>query len=927
MTVFNYLKIGLCASVLSWSGLASAQIKAVLIYDVSQPAIEFAAGDLRAALTQKGFDVSTATTADTSKHTGPNQIILTTKDSTVVAKPTLGVDLKNEGFAIRRVQVGNDLRTWVIGNDASGAMYGGLQIADSVKFDGSLQNVGDSTHTASLAVRGIKFNVPLDARSTSYADDSTAAQFGIKDVWEMKFWTRFIDQMARSRMNSLSLWSENPFPAIVEYPNETNAQNYNFAGAHLDDVKRYAGITSPTNTDWYRAESEYQTSKNLESVFPTPMTIGKRVKHWQDVMAYAKSRGVAISIITWNIHIDGTRGAITNHNLKRDYNDPKTKSYFRESVRRLINTYPDLAAIGVTAGEHMQEDGAYKPTDQQKEQWLWDTYGLGYLDALPVGSARKLGFIHRAHEATLTDITSKFQNLPGYNDRESTLSFTYKYSQAHMHASTNPLFLGNRWVSTIPAGKKLTLEVRNDDFFNMRWGDIDFARAYLNNFRDQSTDKTEWKVDPDKKINGFLMGPDGFMWGREVISKNPTSPDRQQYIDKMWYSFKIWGHLGFDSSIPDQRFIAALTAQYPELNGQFNGQKLFTGMSKASKVYPLITRFYWGSLDYMWYPEASLSKDGYGTDAQEDIGYLSVNSFIEPKYPPMKTDQDGQAITMMSVKDFVGNVATTNRLTPLDLANNLETNAVDALAAISGLNASSNNDLRETIGDVTAMAALGRYYADKLRGAVELRRAQTTSGAVAQSHRNNAKTHLFNSSNHWKTYATEWSKLYKPQRISRIDKIVDLNALQAAVDYDYTSIQGVVNGTVTGTVTATFTQAISLLELVDANNGDTVLQALTAANNSIIEISLNNVVKGKSISVRARPDTGPKTVKFEIKSSGDPDIYRTEGGAPWALLGNSGSSFTPWNIVKGKIYTLSATGFSTSGDGSNPRTIQIKFID
>ena len=48
---------------------------------------------------------------------------------------------------------------------------------------------------------------------------------------------------------------------------------------------------------------------------------------------------------------------------------------------------------------------------------------------------------------------------------------------------------------------------------------------------------------PDvSKIAGFYMGPDGNCWGRDFVSTEPESPP-QQVIDKMWYSFLLWGRL------------------------------------------------------------------------------------------------------------------------------------------------------------------------------------------------------------------------------------------------------------------------------------------------------------------------------------------------------------------------------------------------
>ena len=71
--------------------------------------------------------------------------------------------------------------------------------------------VGDRQVNPHLANRGIKFNIPLDARTPSYSDDSTSAQANIPEMWSMDFWSRFLDEMARHRYNVLSLWSLSRF--------------------------------------------------------------------------------------------------------------------------------------------------------------------------------------------------------------------------------------------------------------------------------------------------------------------------------------------------------------------------------------------------------------------------------------------------------------------------------------------------------------------------------------------------------------------------------------------------------------------------------------------------------------------------------------------------------------------------------------------
>ncbi len=69
---------------------------------------------------------------------------------------------------------------------------------------------------------------------------------------------------------------------------------------------------------------------------------------------------------------------------------------------------------------------------------------------------RVMRLIHRAHQADLNQIINYFQELPGANNTDSTLAFSFKYSQAHMHSSTKPQFIyQNNWFNKIPAGKKV----------------------------------------------------------------------------------------------------------------------------------------------------------------------------------------------------------------------------------------------------------------------------------------------------------------------------------------------------------------------------------------------------------------------------------------------------------------------------------------
>jgi hypothetical protein len=725
---------------------AEAQATASIVFDPASPAIAFAAGDLQKAFVSRDVAVTVAGPADPPRQTAPVQVFLATVSAPLDGQPTVN-GLDAQGYAVRRVEQSGATEWWAIGQDDVGAMYGGLELAEAVRVTGSLEGVANRQVSPHLARRGIKFNIPLDARNPSYSDDSTSAQANIAEMWSFDFWTRFLDEMARHRYNVLSLWSLSPFPSLVKVPEYPNVA--------LADVKRKKGALWDATL---QGRGMYDPAWELETL--KVMTIDEKIAFWRRVMEHARDRGIEVSLFTWNTFVYGTE--TSGYGITTSLENPVTKDYVRRSVRALFNTYPLLSAIGITSGENMGDESSGA---EVKERWLWETYGLGVSDAMADAAhpespyyrpGRVIRVIHRAHQSDLGAIVRHFDRLPGYDAPDSTLSFSFKYSQAHMHSSTRPLFIfQNGWFDTIPPGKRTWLTVRNDDMYYMRWGDPGFVRAYLTSLPDLS------------RIAGFYMGPDGYTWGREFVSTEPDTP-RQLVIEKMWFSFMLWGRLAYEPSLSDDHFQRVLGARFP---GRSSAD-LFEAWTAVSKILPLMTRFYWGDLDFRWYPEASWSRDGFAT----------VQDLIDPKYNPMSATEDGQLPRIMSVRAFVDGEAPDGRLTPLDVAVGLDRHADTALRHTARLTASSDKELRLTLGDIRAMAWLGRYYAAKIRGAVDLCRYQTAGDRDAHQR---ARAHLQTAAEHWRQYAALWSAQYVGQVLTRMGLTpVDVQAIQAFVDRD-----------------------------------------------------------------------------------------------------------------------------------------------
>jgi hypothetical protein len=453
-----------------------------------------------------------------------------------------------------RVQTEGDRRTITVrGADANGAMYGGLDIAEAIRV-GTLDELKDSEYKPHIARRGIKFNIPLDLRTPSYTDCSDAAQANIPVMWEREFWTAFLNAMARHRYNVLSLWSLHPFPSLVKVPEfpEVALNDVWRTRATLDDTFSFAG------SDMVRPEM----LANHEVV--RRITIDEKIEFWRWVMQQAADRGIQIYVFTWNVFTWGAEG---KHGITNDLGNEVTKKYFRASVREMVQTYPLLAGMGITAGEGMPHDMDSKI----KERWLWDTYGEGVRDALKDDPQRQFRIIHRFHWTAQSDILDAFNDYPG------PFEFSFKYSVAHMYSITKPPFI-QPLLENLAPGRKTWLTVRNDDIYTFRFGDPAYAREYLLN------------IPPADKIAGFYMGPDGYVWGRDFLERHPAPGPRPLVMEKQWYAFMLWGRLAYDPSLPDSRFERVLAARHPTVPSA----ELFRALQSASQVMPLTTRFFWG---------------------------------------------------------------------------------------------------------------------------------------------------------------------------------------------------------------------------------------------------------------------------------------------------------------------------------------------
>ena len=462
--------------------------KSITIYFEKNDKVEFAVNEIQQALSEK--DISAQIVED--------------KNADIIITVAGDSDLKEEGFTLSTAE-----KIRIKAKDAAGAMYGGLELAEQILLYG-LEGIKETTLNPYMEMRGTKFNIPLDVRTPSYTDPCDAAQKNIGEMWSFEFWKEYIDNMARYRYNYISLWSLHPFPSMVKVPG--------YEDVALADVHR-------SSIEWEENYSLNGLGFSDPKIVANPeivkkISIEEKIEFWKKVMAYGKSRNVDFYIITWNIFVNGTDG---KYGITDEINNEITRDYFRKSVKQMFVTYPDLQGIGLTTGENM-----HGSSSKEKEDWAFETYALGVLDAADEMPERKFTFIHRQHPTGAMAIAEQFKPVVDHQNIE--FLFSFKYAKAHVMSAVEQPY-HEEFVKEIQ-GMKTIWTLRNDDNYYFRWGAPDFVREFIQNI-------------PYDVSRGFYYGSDQWIWGREFTMKDEfASTPRQIEIVKHWYHWMMWGRLG-----------------------------------------------------------------------------------------------------------------------------------------------------------------------------------------------------------------------------------------------------------------------------------------------------------------------------------------------------------------------------------------------
>lgn len=613
--------------------------------------------------------------------------------------------LQPEGF---RIKPGKKQLT-IEAVDDRGLLYGALEVAEQLVLGVSWSNIKPDTQNPFIRHRGIKLNIPLDARTPSYDDTGDAAQQNIATMWDMNYWTAYLDQLARDRYNLLTLWSLHPYPSWVSVPE--------YPDVALQDICVYTDtISAGTNMKWFN--KDIQNPKNLRVI--KRMRIEEKTKFWKQVFQYATDRGIDIHIYHWNVFVNGAEG---KHGITWQQDNPVTVDYMRKSIKAFLLTYPMVKGIGVTAGEHINRslEGEYST-----ESWMWKTYGQGIMDAKKENPAIDVRFIFRQHWSNLDKIQAAFKDYKG------SFETSFKYSRARMYSSTTPPWLDSIFRADVERAKiPCWLNIRNDDLFNYRWGDPVYTAAYFKNM-------------PRAISPGYFVGPDGYVWGKSFNSKT----DNRYDFERHWYNNMQWGRLGYNPYLSSDFFKNRLKQRFPEADDAL----LYETWRATSAVISWTDKIHFRQNDAQFSPEGCFDNNRFH----------DVNMFIQTGAMPVQGVQ--------SIANYANTPRPEDGISPYAVADSLRAASKMLLQGATQLKKKpvADTQLRETLGDLEAMGHLGAYYAYKVEGATALAQYRVSGDSKYQKQ---AIESLEKAVSSWTDYARVSGQLYTPQLYARTQQL------------------------------------------------------------------------------------------------------------------------------------------------------------
>ena len=466
-----------------WVTFATAQ-NVTIVRDANAPRSQFGAEKLSEITTAKGFKVVFADKAP--KKSKDKVIIIGEKGSDFWKQNSKNANIddskltKKEGF-----QISNQKNIiYIEGTDASGALYGALELANRIKEEGKIPSEIAVQDSPEMVLRG----TCIGMQKTTYLEGRGVYEYPYTPesfpwFYDKDLWIKYLDMMVENRMNSLYLWNGHPFASLVK-------------------LKEYP----------FAVEVSDETFKKNEEVF-------------KFLTVEANKRGIWVIQMFYNIIL--SKPFADHYNLKTQERErvitPLIADYTKKSITAFIEKYPNVGLL-VCLGEAMN-------TVEDDVNWFTNTILPGVQDGLKaLGKTEEPPIILRSHDTDAPAVMAKA--LPLYKN----LYTMSKYTGESLTTYTP----GGPWGETHKQLSSLgSIHIENVHILAnlepFRYGSPDFI---------QKTVKAMHNI---HGANALHLYPQASYWDWPYTADKTKTGERLMEMDRDWIWYKAWARYAWDS--------------------------------------------------------------------------------------------------------------------------------------------------------------------------------------------------------------------------------------------------------------------------------------------------------------------------------------------------------------------------------------------
>ncbi|MBL7738001.1 MAG: hypothetical protein JNK14_02195 [Chitinophagaceae bacterium] len=532
MEAYRKIVMGACIFLFSCSLSFGQQKETVTIVQplTASPRIKFGVTKLSTVLQKAGY--RTILTHTRNKATKQKTIIIGEIKSELFGKEVKSQSPGKEGYVIGST---SQHVISIVGADASGVLYGCLELADRIQVTGKLPADITITDQPEMVLRGscIGLQKPyyLPGRNV-YEYPFTPQTFPW--FYDKKLWVQVLDSLLANRMNSLYLWNGHPFASLVK-------------------LKEYP----------YAVEVDEATFKRNEEMY-------------RFITTEADKRGIWVIQMFYNIIV--SKPFAEYHKIKTQERErpiiPLIADYTRKSIAAFVQKYPNVGLM-VCLGEAMEGVG------NDDIEWFTKTIISGVQDGLKLLGKKDLSavaeeppIVLRAHDTDAPAVMKAA--LPLYKN-------LYTEAKFNGEALTYPRPRG-KWAELHQTLSKLgSVQIENVHIL-----------ANLEPFRYGSPDFIQQSVMGMHEVmggNGLHLYPQASYWDWPY-SADSIKGKRLLQIERDWIWYKAWSRYAWKAKRDRKEEVSYWSSLLAAKFGcsENAGRKILEAYEESGEIAPKLLR-------------------------------------------------------------------------------------------------------------------------------------------------------------------------------------------------------------------------------------------------------------------------------------------------------------------------------------------------